>query len=247
MTVQLTPREAATSMELGATLPSGDSERVTGYGVIGLPFASGHYLALRDFVASSFGPAYRSVWHRDPAGNWTVYSTAEPQLSCPRYLSAAMSGPPVTTPIDVTWLSDTQVRIYIDDVLDWTVEAESTTATRMMTAMGRRMPASAWTNRVVLAAMGRVAGPMLSAGRMRLRGLLPNGQEFVAAPRRIWAITASAATLRGEDFGPIGPLRKQDRLGDFWLPQAGIFFADGVGRFESFDSARHTGVVGDHA
>ena len=89
-----------------------------------------------------------------------------------------------------------------------------------------------------------MAGPMLSAGRMRLSGGMPNGQEFFAAPRRIWAIQASTATVSGRDIGPIGPLAKQDRIGGFWLPQRGIFFADGIGRFESFDPARHVGAVG---
>lgn len=244
MTQHLTPREAATAMERGVVLPHGADERVTGYGVIGLPFASGHYLALRDFLASSFGPAYRSVWHRDPAGDWTVYSTTPPEQSCPRYLGAALAHPPVTTPIDVTWLGDAHLRIYIDDVLDWTLQVSSTPATRLMTAMSQRTPTSAWTNRAVLAVMGRLAGMMLSAGRMRLAGGMPNGQEFFAAPRRVWSIRASAATLGGRDIGPIGPLAKQDRIGDFWLPQRGIFFADGTGRFESFDPARHIGAVG---
>jgi hypothetical protein len=244
MAQKLTPREAATAMELGATLPNGSDERVTGYGVIGLPFASGHYLALRDFVASSFGPAYRSVWHRDPSGDWTIYANTSPEQSCARYLGAALATPPVTTPIDVTWLGDAQVRIYIDDVIDWTLQLTATPATRLMTAMSQRMPASAWTNRAVVAAMGRMAGPMLSAGRMRLSGDMPNGQDFLAAPKRIWAIESSSAVIRGEDIGPIGPLARQDRIGGFWLPQRGIFFADGVGRFESFDTARHIGAVG---
>jgi len=231
-------------MELGAVLPDGSDERVSGYGVIGLPFASGHYLALRDFVASSFGPAYRSVWHRDPAGGWTMYSTTQPELSCPRYLGAALAHPPVTTSIDVSWLSGDRVRVFIDGILDWTLQMASTPATRLMTAMGQRMPAWAWRNRVVLAAMGRIAGPMLSAGHMRLTGVMPNGQDFLAAPRRIWSIEDSAATVRGEDLGPIGPLAEQDRIGDFWLPQRGIFFADGIGRFEAFDPVHHAGAVG---
>jgi hypothetical protein len=242
MTERLTPREAATSMEIGATLPSGDDERVLGYGVIGLPFASGHYLALRDFVNSSFGPAYRAVWHRDPAGAWTIYSTTPAEQSCPRYLSSALSRPTIVTPIDVTWLGDFRVRVYVDDVLDWTLEAKPTPATRLMTAMSGRMPAWAWTNRAVLGVMGRMAGPMLSAGRMRLSGGLPNGQQFSAAPRRIWEVVDSAVTLDGEDIGPIGALPEQDRLGDFWLPQRGIFFADGFGHFENFDADRHVGV-----
>lgn len=228
---QMTPRAAATSMELASALPAGADDRVTGYGVIGLPFASGHYLAVRDFVASSLGPAYRSLWHRDPTGDWTVYSSTSPEQSCPRYLGAALAHPPITTPIDATWLGDAKVRISIDGVLDWTLQIAATPATRLMTAIGQRLPASAWTNRAVLAVMGRMAGPMLSAGRMRLNGTMPNGQEFLAAPRRIWAIAGSSATVRGEDLGPIGPLAEQGRLGDFWLPQRGIFFADGVGRF----------------
>ena len=231
-------------MERGAVLPGGADERVTGYGVIGLPFASGHYLALRDFVASSFGPPYRSVWHRDPAGAWTVYSNAAPEQSCARYLGSALAHPPVTTPIDVTWLDEAQMRIYIDDVLDWTVVTRGTPATRLMSALGTRLPDAAWTNRAVLAAMGRVAGPLLSAGRMRLSGAISNGQEFRAAPRRIWAIQRSRAILRGHDFGPVGRLARQDRLGGFWLPQRGIFFTEGVGHFESFDPARHIGAMG---
>lgn len=240
----LTPRAAATSPEIGRTLPPGDDERFIGYGVIGLPFASGHYLAFRDFQASSVGPAYRAVWHRNPDGAWTIYSTVRPEQSCPRYLSSALSQPSVVTPIDVTWLDDHTLRVYIDDTLDWTMRAEHTSATRLMTAMSGRMPGWAWTNRAVLEAMGRVAGPMLSAGRMRLRGVLPNGQQFSAAPQRIWSVTESMAVLHGAGVGPAGPLPRQDRLGDFWLPQCGIFFAEGFGHFENFDPARHISVVG---
>jgi len=244
MTLRLTPREAATSLDIGRNLPVGDDERVVGYGVIGLPFASGHYLALRDFVASSFGPAYRAVWHRDPAGAWSIYSTSEAGQSCPRYLSSALSRPTIVTPIDVTWLDDHRLRVYVDDAIDWTIEARPSRATRLMTAMSGRMPDAAWTNRTVLDAMGRMAGPMLSAGRMRLRGGLPNGQTFSAAPQRIWAVTDSSAIIEGEEAGPIGPLPEQDRLGDFWLPQRGIFFADGFGHFENFDPDRHLSPLG---
>ena len=56
-------------------LPVGDDERVVGFGVMGLPFASGHYLAFRDFPSTSFSPGYLSVWHRTPDGVWTFYAT----------------------------------------------------------------------------------------------------------------------------------------------------------------------------
>ena len=47
-------------MQAHPLLAEGDDERFTGYGVMGVPFASGHYLALRDMVATSVGPAYRA-------------------------------------------------------------------------------------------------------------------------------------------------------------------------------------------
>lgn len=60
------PRSIA---EIHPTLPSGaEEERFSGYGVMGMPFASGHYLALRHFPASSVGAGYDAVWYRDPAG-----------------------------------------------------------------------------------------------------------------------------------------------------------------------------------
>ena len=52
-----TPRQAVEAVQAHPLLPTGDDERFTGYGVMGVPFASGHYLALRDFVATSVGPA----------------------------------------------------------------------------------------------------------------------------------------------------------------------------------------------
>ena len=51
-----TPQAGATASKL-MDLPSGDDERVVGFGVIGMPFAGGHYLAFRDFPATSFSPS----------------------------------------------------------------------------------------------------------------------------------------------------------------------------------------------
>jgi hypothetical protein len=56
--------------------------------MIGLPLPSGHVLALRRFPASSLGPDYTSIWHRDPGGKWTFYSTAAPEQSCYRIVGA---------------------------------------------------------------------------------------------------------------------------------------------------------------
>src|SRR5689334_8173252 len=66
-------------------------EYVRGWGVFGLPFDSGHVLALRVFPQSTFGP-YRTIWHRDPDGAWSIYGAA-PDLdkACPRYYGPACS------------------------------------------------------------------------------------------------------------------------------------------------------------
>jgi hypothetical protein len=223
----------AAAIEAEPTLPPGDEDRVAGFGVIGLPFRSGHYLALRCFTASSFGPPYKTLWHRDPSGAWTVYTTVDAAYSCPRYIGPALARPAIVTPIDVGLVDEACVRVYIDDAVDWTFSIAPTRATSLMTAMSERMPDRAWTNRWLLGAMGRMAGPLLSAGRLRLSGALPSGHTFMAAPRRVWAIQSSQASVEGVDLGPIGPLGEQAKLGDFWLPQRGIFFANGIGRFKA--------------
>jgi hypothetical protein len=225
-------RDLAESIRIEPTLPSGDDDRVAGFGVIGLPFASGHYLALRCFGASSFGPPYKSLWHRDPEGAWTVYSTIDAARGCPRYIGAALARPSIVSPIDVSLIDETSVRVYVEDAVDWTFQVAPTRATSLMSRMSAWVPERAWANRWVLRVFGLVAGPVLSAGRVRLTGTMPNGQRFKAAPRRVWSIQSSHATVEGLDLGPAGPLAEQARLGDFWLPQRGIFFTEGVGRFE---------------
>jgi len=96
--------------------------------------------------------------------------------------------------------------------------------------MGGALPPAGWNSDTVLAAMGPVARTVLRSGRIRLCGTTPNGPRFKAAPLRIWRVVGGAATLSGEDFGDTGSLDVQTRLGDFWLPQRGVFFV-GHARF----------------
>ena len=64
---------------------------------------------------------------------------------------------------------------------------------------------------------------ILGSGEIKLTGCTPNGQLFTAAPRLIWSIAESRATIRGVDAGTPAPLPKQAMLGDFCIPQRGIF------------------------
>jgi hypothetical protein len=183
-------------------LPTGDDERVIGFGVMGLPFASGHYLAYRDFPATSFSPAYKSVWHRDPDGVWTFYATTRGPQSCSRFLSSVTSVDPVVCGIEATWVTPWSLLISVDGVLDWRVDIKTTRTTRLLSVIAGRMPAAAWTSTNLLTAMSRIIGPALRIGVIRLFGNLPNGQEFRIAPLRVWAVDGATAVLQGDDLGP---------------------------------------------
>lgn len=241
MTKARTPLDAATAVLQKPDLPAGDDERFVGFGVMGLPFAGGHYLALRHFPATSFSPGYRSVWHRDPDGAWTFYATTPGPQSCARFFSAATPNDAVQCDIDVAWVTPWSLFVEIPGLLAWQIDIGSTPSTRLMSVVGGRLPARAWTNRAVLAAIGRAAGPTLRAGRVRLSGTAPNGQRFMIAPARVWAVMQSRAIWRDVDLGPVGPLPRQPRLAGFRPPQRGLFVV-GSGHFETFDADRHHAV-----
>jgi hypothetical protein len=215
------PAEIVADLEREAELPAGSDERFSGYGVMGLPFRSGHVLGLRRFPASSIGPGYRSVWHRDPDGRWTFYQDQPAELACTRYFGSAVDEVR-EGPIGIDWTGPRALHVRAGD-LDWTLEIGSTPVTRLFNAVAAALPAAAWRSPPVLAVMSRVAGTALRAGRVRLMGLAPNGQRFAANPRIVWVATASTATLGGVDLGEMGPAPEQASLRDFAIPQRGMF------------------------
>jgi len=190
---------------------------------MGLPFRSGHVLGLRRFPASSIGPGYRSVWHRDPDGRWTFYQDQPAELACTRYFGSAVQDVR-EGPIDIDWTGPRGFQVRAGDGdLEWTVEVGSTPVTRLFNRVGSVLPARAWRSRPVLDVMSRVAGAALRAGRVRLTGRAPNGQRFVANPLIMWVATGSTAIVRGVDLGEMGPAPEQALLADFAIPQRGVF------------------------
>ncbi|WP_072812959.1 hypothetical protein [Rhodococcus zopfii] len=229
-----TPQSAA---ERSCELPRVSGERFAGYAVIGAPFASGHYLALRRFPANSVGDGYTSVWHRDPDGAWTVYSDAPAELSCPRFLGHALSRTEQTD-VRAEWTGPADLHVTAGRELEWDLRMSTSPSTTVMNAAGKIMPDALWHSPAVLSAMGRVAGPMLGVGKVRLGGHVPNGQWFRANPRQLWVADTVRATVGGSDLGPDGPLSEQAAFGDFWLPQRALF-ATVQAWFEPFDAQRH--------
>lgn len=238
MTINHTPAQAVAAAFLHPRLPEGVDERFVGFGVMGLPFSSGHYLALRHFPATSFAPSYRSVWHRDPQGRWVFYATTPAERSCSRYFSTATAGPAVQCDIDVTWSDPWTLHVTVPGLLRWTVGMRATAVTTMLTRLGSRLPERVWASPVAVATIGRVAGTSLRAGRIRLAGTAPNGQRFRLAPRMMWEVAESRAFVRGANIGVPHPLATQATLGDFRLPQRGVCVV-GSGHFDSFDHAKH--------
>jgi hypothetical protein len=209
-------------VELHASVPDGPEERFSGYGIWSLPFASGHVLALRRFPASSIGLAYSAVWLRDPAGRWTIFSDARPDLSCARYASAALDAT-ITTPIRLYWAGPGVLRVEVPGRLSWEITLRTSRLTRACTAALRVIPPVAWRSRTVLRTAEWLAGTLLAGSRVAMHGHMPNGHRFRAAPRAILSVASSRAILDGIDLGPVRPHGVPPRLGEVRLAQAGIF------------------------
>lgn len=217
------PGRYAQAVEEHPVLPEGEGERVSGYGVMGLPFASGHVLGLRRWTASSVGERFTSIWHRDPAGRWTFYESVPCEVACSRYFGDGVDRVK-EGPIDLEWEAPDRLRISTrDGAVDWTVELESTARTQTMSAVSSMLPMAAWRSGPMLRTMGAMAGRFLGVGRVQLTGTTSNRQHFVANPLRIWYVTKSRAVVEGEDLGPIGALAEQAHMADFYIPQRGMF------------------------
>jgi len=232
------PRDLAERAEHGRPDTTAAAENFAGWGIMGLPFRSGHVLGLRRFPASSVGPGYSSVWHRDPNGAWTFYSDVEPLQSCNRYFGLAVERF-VRAAIEIAWSGPRSLSVRMPaEAFNWELELAPTPVTRAMNALGSVLPEKLWHSARFLGVMGAVAGPALGAGRIRLQGRAPNGQAFIANARLTWVVASSRAQMDEVDFGEPGALPEQASLGDFMIPQRGMFAAGGAS-FEPFDPDRH--------
>jgi hypothetical protein len=203
---------------------------------MGLPFSSGHILGLRCFPGTSLGTPYKSVWHRDPQGNWIFYQNAVAERSCPRYFGKALLKAVEVYEIKIEWTGPADLLVSAEGTvrLEWSISLTSTVSTRIMNVLAGIIPAPLWQNSRFLYLMGKAASSMLGAGKLGLSGKVPNGQEFIANPKYIWFVRDSKAILNGNDLGPVGKLTSQAKLGDFWIPQKGIV-AIGDSMFEPLD------------
>lgn len=146
-------------------------------------------------------------------------------------------------PVEVEWTGDNDLRIAVAEAdLVCEMSFGPSFSSRAMNLIASAMPERAWRNPRLLRTMSVFAGPFLGAGKLAMAGKVPNGQDFVTNPRRLWVVRSARLTVAGRVAGQPGPVHPQARLGDFRIPQRGIL-AVGNAAFESFDPARHSDAV----
>jgi len=210
--------------------PRDGADTVTGCGVMGVPFESGDYLALRRWPVSSFGPGYTSVWHRTAQGEWTIYADAPPEVSCARFMSSAVSTV-VTLPITMRWTGADYLHIDAPPRIEWTVRFGPSTATRALSRMAGMLPAPVWRSDRALWLLGGIAGVALGTGTVQMTGITPNGHRFRVHPLRLWMVRDSRAHVDGVPTGPPRLPEHTARIGPVRLPRRGLFFAETSAEF----------------
>ena len=197
-------------------------EHVKGWGVFGLPFDSGHVLALRVFPDNSFAP-YTTVWHRDPDGRWAIYADA-PRLdiACPRYYGAACDRT-AHARIRIEWTGPASLRVTMDaPPLQWTLTATDTPLLRALNAVSARMPLWTWRPAPLLRARELLASRALGMGDLQLSGTMPSGHVGTLMPQRMYLVEESRAVLAGADLGRPTHAAQNPRIGNVALPARGV-------------------------
>lgn len=217
-----TPADLASAItgDLGEA-PWPHHEYVRGWGVFGLPFDSGHVLALRVFPQGSFGP-YRTIWHRDPDGHWSIYADApRVELACPRYYGSACEYVGAAR-IELQWTGPRTLHVTMDQpALEWTVTATRSPLMGVLNPLSAVMPLSSWRPPTLVRARERLA-QALGMGRLRMSGVMPSGHTGLLMPERMYLVNESSAVLDGVDLGRPTRLSETPEIGGVPLPARGV-------------------------
>lgn len=215
-----------------------DHEYARGWGIFGLPFDSGHVLALRVFPQNDFAP-YRTVWHRTPDGAWSIFVDG-PRLdtACPRYYAPACATV-AHARIDVQWLGAHALRISMTDpALSWSAVASTTPLLRAVNAVSPHLPLWTWKRPSLVRTRELIARGMLGMGAIRMRGVMPSGHVGTLMPQRMYFIDDAAATLDGIDLGRPERAAATPDIGGVTLPARGVL-AVGQAAWQILDSVEY--------
>ena len=195
-------------------------EHVKGWAVFGLPFDSGHVLGLRVITQSNVAP-YRSLYHRDPEGNWGLYIDGPEACACSRYYGAVckLIG---HTRLQVHWTGPATVHVALNEpAIDWTFTARADWRFGIVNAINSRLPLATWRSRALVRAR-ELAASALGLGDLELSGLTPSGHVQTLMPGAIHLIDESTASIEGTDLGQPVQLTENPRIGSLPLPTRGV-------------------------
>lgn len=202
-------------------------EYVKGWGIFGLPFDTGHVLALRVFPENDFG-SYRTIWHRDPEGRWSIYVDG-PRLdtACPRYYGAACASTGFAR-IGVTWTGPDRLHVTMDrPALDWSLHVRESLALRLLNPVSAALPLSSWRPHWLVRAREMLARA-LGMGDLRLSGVMPSGHRGILMPKQMYLIDSARASLDGIDLGSPVRLKDPPDIGGVPLPARGVLAIGGA-------------------
>jgi len=205
----VTPAELAGSIQPAQRTSSRPGfEHVRGYGVMAMPFSSGHVLVLRVFPENDFAP-YTTIWHRTPERGWSIFVDGpELDTACPRYFGVAAERVAFAR-IELSWPEPSQLLVRMEDPrLEWTIALTTTPVLKVMNLIHPRLPEASWRPLVLVRLREWMARALFDMGDIRLIDTTPSGHQVVLMPERIYFVASSTARLEGSDLGP--PTRSTD-------------------------------------
>lgn len=195
-------------------------EYVKGWVVFGLPFDSGHVLALRVMPEGSIAP-YRSLWHRDPRGRWSLYVHGTKDCACTRYYGTVCDLQAYRQ-IAVDWTGPATARVTLNQPpVEWTFTATSDRWLDLINPINAALPFWSWRSSPLRWAREKVARA-LGMGDLHLSGITPSGHVETLMPERFYFIDDSHAVFDGVDLGRPVHLRDNPKLGTMALPARGV-------------------------
>lgn len=199
-----------------------DHEYVRGWGVFGLPFDSGHVLALRVFPENDFSP-YRTLWHRTPGNQWSIYvDGARLETACPRYYGPACVRTDFAQ-IKLEWTAPASLHVSMEKPsLEWNLSATQTPVLRVLNAVNPRMPLWTWQSSVLLRMREQLAKRVLHMSDIRMSGTMPSGHVGTLMPEQMYFINEASAVLSGGDLGRPTRGKSTPRIGEIPLPARGV-------------------------
>jgi hypothetical protein len=120
-------------------------EHYYGYGMMILPFSSGHLLGFRVFPQNDFAP-YKSLWRCDPKGNWSIYNDGQsPRATCPRWWGPALKHQSLRG-FRLEWVDKNNIRIEMSNpVIVWQIELGAKPLLNVLNTPNAAMPNWKWT------------------------------------------------------------------------------------------------------